>query len=509
MLAFPDIVVLVLYCAIIVAVGAWFGRRQANMQDYFLGGRRIPWWAAGLSIIATETSALTFIGAPATAYATDWQYFQLAIGSVLARFLLAFLLINVFYTSKVFTPYGYLQKRFGDGTKNAAAGVFILGRVFASAFRLLGFAIAIKVVLNLPLSMAILITGVVAVLYTYLGGIRAVIWTDVLQGAVFMGGACITIYFLIKGIPGGWGGFMAVSEASHKLLTFDSGFDAGGFKWNDAYNLVTGFIGGCFLTLATHGTDHDMVQRMLTCKDSKGGRRSLVLSGLLNFPVVVIFLLIGSLLFVYYRTVPVSYALPEQYKYIFPTFIVRGLPVGLSGLIIAGLVAAAMSSLDSALSALASTTVVDFYRPYIRRDASEAHYLKVSRGLTVFWGAVLVGVALSVGATEDILAAGLGVMTLFYGSLLGVFLLARFTERGNTLTNTTGMALSILFLVFLNNKAAILTALGITEGGLFEVNIAWPWFTVIGTLVTFGIGAMGRKRSRPSVRSDGSAQENG
>lgn len=494
MLTTLDVVVLFLYVLLIMAIGSWFGRRQTNTQDYFLGGHRIPWWAAGLSVIATETSALTFIGVPAVAYASDWQYLQLAIGSVLARFLLAFILINVFYTSKVFTPYGYLLKRFGAGTKNTAAMVFIFGRAFASSFRLLGFAIAIKVVLSVPLSTAILLTGIAAVIYTYLGGIRAVIWTDVLQGATFMFGGGLVIYVLIRNIPGGWEHFLSVARVSNKLITFDSGFDASGFKWGDAYNLITGLIGGCFLTMATHGTDHDMVQRMLTCKSSKDGQRSIILSGLLTFPVVITFLLVGSLLFVYYKTVPVSYALPDQYKYIFPTFILRGLPAGLSGLVIAGLVAAAMSSTDSALSALASTTVVDLYRPYVKRDAPESHYLRVSRLFTALWGVVLIGVALSVGTTEDILAAGLGVMTLFYGSLLGVFLLARFTERGNTLTNGIGMAGSILLLTFLNHKTALLTTFGVTQGWVFDLNIAWPWFTVIGTLVTFGIGAIGKRK---------------
>ena len=492
MLTTLDGLVIGSYILLIMAVGSWFGRRQADTRDYFLGGRSVPWWAAGLSVIATETSALTFIGVPAVAYASDWQYIQLVTGSVLARFLLAFVLINVFYRADVFTPYGYLLKRFGPGTKNAAAVVFIFGRIFASSFRLLGFAIAIKVVLSVPLSTAILITGIAAIIYTFLGGIRAVIWTDVVQGATFMLGGGLSIYFLLRGIPGGWEGFLSVAREHGKLTALDLGF-----RWDDPYNIVSGLVGGLFLTMATHGTDHDMVQRMLTCRNSGEGQRSIVLSGILVLPVVVTFLLVGSLLFAYYKLVQVPYELPSQYKYIFPTFILHGLPAGLSGFVVAGLVAAAMSSLDSALSALASTSVVDLYRPYIRRDAPESHYLKVSRILTVLWGAVLVGVAMSVGATEDILAAGLGVMTLFYGSLLGVFLLARFTRRGNTITNGIGMALSVLLLTFLNHKTAILEALGTTRGWLYELDIAWPWFTVIGTALTFCVGALGRRKQVP------------
>ena len=461
-----DLTIIASYLIFIVCLGIWYGRREESLEDYCLGGRSVPWIAVLLSIVATETSALTFIGTPAFAYNHNWTYMQLIIGTILARFIIARIFIKQFYKHKVFTVYEYLSKRFGTGSKNCCSIVFFITRILASGVRLYGASIIVSVATGLSPLTSIIIIATAAVLYTMIGGIKAVIWTDVCQAVLLFGGGMIALFFIFRDIPNGWEGIINVTRDLSKfdLLDFSLSYKA-------AYTIWAGIIGSTFLTLATHGTDQDLVQRMLTAKDYGRSKKALILSGFADIPIVILFLSIGSFLFTYYQLTPTP-GLPEKADDIFPYYIVNQLPRGVTGLLIAGVFAAAMSSIDSALNALSTTWINDFYRPYIKKDAPERHYLTMAKAFTVFFGLFLVLIAFLSRGTPEVLILGLKIGTFTYGALLGVFLLGFLTERGSDQGNAVSIILSI---------AAILLIAYYTE-------VSWVWYVMIGTLITFFVG---------------------
>lgn len=483
-----DWVAVVLYLAGTIGIGLWLSRKQENLDDYFLGGRAIPWWAALLSMVATETSAATFLGAPEQGYTRNMTYLQFSIGTIAARFVLASVFIAAFYRLRVFTVYGYLTTRFGAPTQTTTAAVFLLGRLFASGARLFIAAIAIEVATGLSMRNSIVLLGVVAVAYTWVGGIKAVIWTDVVQAILLVGGGVIALFYLFSDVPLTVGQSLAFLSEHDKFRIFD----IGGSWLSNPYHIVPAVIGGFFLTMATHGTDHDMVQRLLTCRESRDGQRSLWVSGLVSVVVTTLFLGVGQMLFVYVQHLPAGdpmgiaadmLADSGRNGHFFLHYIVSALPVGVTGLVLAAVFAAAMSSLDSAMSAMSATFVSDIYRQHVKPQGEEGHYLWVGRLSTVVIGVLLVGVALLVvhyyeaNPQTDLLSIALGVMTFFYGALLGIFLLGFLSrDRGNTWTNTVGALSSIVAVILVKQT---------TEVG-------WPWFIVIGTLVTFTIAYTGR-----------------
>ena len=461
-----DFTIIAGYLLFIISLGIYFGRKEESLSDYFLGGRRVPWIAVLLSIVATETSALTFIGTPAFAYNQNWTYVQLLIGTILARFIIAKLFIEQFYRHNVFTAYEYLAKRFGTGSKNSASFIFLVTRVLASGVRLFGASIIVSVATGLSPFTAITIIAIAAVLYTVIGGIKAVIWTDVCQAIILFGGGLIALFYIFQDIPNGWDAVLSTTRGLSKWKFLDFSFD-----YRAAYTIWAGIIGSTFLTLATHGTDQDFVQRMLTARDYTRSKRALILSGFADIPIVIIFLSIGSLLFAYYQATPTP-GLPSKADDIFPYYIIHNLPKGLIGLLIAGVFAAAMSSIDSALNALSTTWINDFYRPYIAKDASERHYLTMAKFFTVLFGLFLIVIAFFARDTQQVLILGLKIGTFTYGALLGVFLLGVLTTRGNDLGNTISMGASIFTILFIE----------------FYTEVAWIWYVLIGTFVTFFVG---------------------
>jgi SSS family transporter len=490
-----DWFVIATYLAGVAGLGLWIGKRQKGVEDFFLGGHAIPWWAALLSLIATEISAATFLGAPEQGYTRDLTYLQFAVGSIAARFVLATVFIAAFYRYKVYTVYGLLLQRFGLLTNATSAGVFLLGRIFADGSRLFIAAIAINVVTGLDLTTSILVMGVVTLVYTFFGGITAVIWTDVVQAVVLVGGAFALVWSLLGQIALPIGAIVAELTAADKFRLFD-------WRWLTAdgaiaplynpYHVLPALIGGFFLTMATHGTDHDMVQRLLTCRTSREGQRSMWLSGLLGVSVTCLFLFIGQLLFVYVNHLPAGHAMLQTAQALKESgkngnfllhYVVRQMPIGLRGLVIAAVLAAAMSSLSSAMNALTATFISDFYRPYFVPHAEAGHYLKASRVTTLAIGGLLVGAALMVvryyeaNPKTDLLSIALGIMTFFYGALLGIFLVALYTRtRGNSVTNLIGAVASIVAVILVQ----------------YRFKLAWPWFIVIGTLVTVAISLLGK-----------------
>lgn len=513
MLTALDITVLASYLAVVATIGFLSSRGQRTTADYFLAGRTMPWWAAGLSIIATETSALTFIGAPTQSLRGDWTYLQLAFGSALARFAVAGVLLGAYYRAEVFTVYDYLARRFGSWSRNAASLLFFAGRTLGSGVRLYGAAIALVVVADVDFPLAIALIASVAVAYTIAGGIRSVIWTDVLQGAVLVGGAGITLFYLGRG-GDGLGAMLAQAAAASvdghsKLRMIDLSLDP-----QRAYTLLAGLVGSAFLTFSTHGTDQDMIQRALTCRNVRGGRQSMVLSAFLTLPIVLIFLTIGSLLWVHLGgdagaqslaaeiAAQKGLASPEKgFDFLFPFYIVQSLPAGLRGLIIAAIFASAMSSLDSAIAALSSTAVKCFWEPYLQPGRSEAHYLRVSRGMAVIFGLLLTAVALVVWLSEGagsarqgfgILMLGLKVLTWIFPPLLGVFLVGVLTSRGNDLGNLLALALGIGLLLVVERWQALFGT---------PPPFAWTWNAFVGCVTTFALAAAfpGRKEGIPQA----------
>jgi len=512
-----DIAVILIFLLGTVAFGLWISRRQEGLEDYFLGGRRIPWGAALLSMVATEISAATFLGAPEQGYLRDMTYLQIVLGSLFARVVLAFVFLGIFYKLRVFTVYGFLTTRFGIPTKNTAAGAFLLGRVFAAGSRLFIASLAVKVVTGMDFLYSIILLGIIAILYTLFGGIKAVIWTDVIQAIILVLGALVCIVILLGDIGMTSSELIDFLNRHEKFRMFDPSIGVDGRAWlSNPYQLWPALIGGFFLTMATHGTDQSMVQRLLTCKDRWRGQLSLIWSGVLGFIVAAVFIFIGMLLFVLIQTRPEGDALVQlaadlkasgQNGDLFLHYILNRIPSGFAGLIIASVLASAMSSIDSELNAMSSTFVNDFYRPYFAKTADPNKLMQVAKLWTLIFGAILIAVAVAItefylsNPETDLLTIALGIMTLFYGGLLGVFLVGLLTRgRGNSYCNIVGMTLSLLTIGFLTNKQGLLKLLGLVDplqpkgfwGSVYEVQLAWPWFIVLGTAITVAIALAGR-----------------
>jgi solute:Na+ symporter, SSS family len=509
-----DWLVVTAFLGAVLVLGLKAAGRQRSTRDYFLGDRSLPWWAVALSIIATETSAATYIGLPGLAYRESWHFLQMALGFVLARVFIALFVLQVYYRAEVVTVYGFLERRFGEGARVTAALLFLAGRVIGSGVRLFAACLALRVAAgwtgDREMVLAIAALGFLALSCTLFGGIKAVVWTECVLGVVFLLGGLLAAGLLLARIPGGLGGAAAVPGFAEKIQIFHLAPPVGAGWLSSAQPVWVALAGGFVLSLATHGTDQDMVQRMLTCSDSRRGGKSLIASSLLMLPMAVVFLSVGSLLYFYHQLVPAAkpagVSNADDY---FLLFIAREIPPGLAGLVLAGLFAAAVSSHTSVLNALASTSIADFYRPHLRPGASERHYLIASRLFTLAWGIVLIVVAAAfIGSGKNVLNLALGSLTYFYGSLLGVFLLGIFTRRGSSASATAGMLAAVPAVLLLQLREflekpdlapaavrALLDRLPAPAEEALRAHVpllAWPLWIVAGTGITLGIGALAR-----------------
>ena len=506
MISLLDWFVLLLYAGTVITFGYLAGKKDSTTEDYFLGSRKMPWFSVMISIYATSLSAITFIGVPGAAFGGDFVYLQLAIGDLAGRILISFLLLTAYYKSRITTIYEFLGQRFGPRSRDAGTGFFILTRLLASGVRLAGCAIALSVVFEIPLEKAIVLIGAVALVYTMLGGIKAVIWTDTLQFFLILGGASVTLFVIWSSIPGGFSEFFRIGSEFEKfrILHVSASPSHPDFflNLNSPNALAAGLLFGCFTTFAVLGTDQDLVQRMLTCDHVKKSQKALLWTAALNFPITLLFLGVGSSLFVYYKIVPDTavdaFIATHHNDYIFPHFIKTVLAPGLRGFLIAALLAAAMSSLDSALNALSSTFYIDIYKRYIRPETEEKHAVKISRVLVVIFGVVLALIAMKFGRTESVLWLGFRIFGYMYGAMIGVFLLAVLTSRrGNDTANAVIMITSVLMVIFLTAdkvgplqeiRSSLLSPLGVDK-------ITWKWSIILGSIWTFGIGAIFSKKS--------------
>ena len=458
-----DLAVVAAYLVGITWFGARFRTGQKSLRDYFLGGRTAPWWAISLSIVSAETSTLTIIGTPALAFRGNLGFLQITVGYLLARLVIAAVFLPQYFRGEMFTAYELMRRRFGERVRKLTAAIFLVTRALAEGVRVFAVSLVISIMLGTGEVWSIVLIMLLTVFYTFEGGMTAVIWTDVVQMTLYVLGALVSFGVILAKIPGGWHHVAALAGAAHKFAVFDFRFAPTMEFFSRTYTFWSGVAGGCFLTTASHGTDQLMVQRLLSARDQAQSRAALLASWLVIAFQFTLFLLIGVLLWVYYRdrgTAP-----PAQIDRIYPAFLWRELPPGLAGLSVAAILAAAMANLSAALNALASTWVVDFLRGAGLRQARQA---------TVAWAAVLLGIGIAARHSRSVLEAGLTIASIPFGALLGVFLLGVWTQKPRE-----GAAM-----------AGVLAGLAAELAVYWLTPVAWTWYVLIGTLATFAVGSL-------------------
>ncbi|MBE3123589.1 MAG: sodium/solute symporter [Planctomycetes bacterium] len=475
-----DYAVLLLYLVGITIFGTLFRRTQRTVKDYFIGAKRTHWLIISLSIVATETSTLTLIGIPALAYSTyahpeqggTLTYLQVVAGYIIARIVISFLFIPLYFQGELLTAYELLNRRFGSSAKHFAASLFLVMRALAEGVRVFAASLVLSAVLSASVPglpylwlWSIVAVGLLTLIYTFEGGIAAVIWTDLIQLIIYVGGSLLAAYEIVQLVPGGWSAIAAYGREAGKFQVLS-------FSWDFSvpFTFWAGLIGGTFLTMASHGTDQLLVQRLLTCRDKRDSQKALIASGVIVFFQFVLFLLIGVMLYAYYQGQPAP-ALTSNDE-IFPTFIVHNLPHGVAGLVIAAIFAAAMSNLSGSLNSLASTTIIDFYKPLLGRGKTDAQLLALSRWCTAAWGLVLIAIAILARGWGSVFTAGLTIASLVYGPMLGAFLLGVLTRRTTQTGVMWGIAVSLISMLLIKNFTPL----------------AWTWYVLVGTAICTSVG---------------------
>lgn len=478
------------------AIGHRLRGQQQSTRDFFLGGRRQPWYAVTASTIATTISAITFIGVPALVYAADgdFAYLQFALGGIIARIIVARFLVPLYYEKEFYSPYDYMSDRLGPVVGRITAGMFILGGILGQGVRVYATALVLELVTGWSLAESIAIIAAFSILWTWMGGIAAVIWTDFVQFFVLIAGGIAALLFVTDALPGGWPTLVATGEAAGKFDLFDFSTDS-----DVAFTFWAALLAMPFQNVAIYGTDHLFAQRLLCCKNQREAQKA-VLWSTLGELVPALMLTVGAGLFVFYEMNPLPDGLDvlvaERGDRIFPAFIISEIPVGLKGLLIAGILSAAISSLDSILAALSQISLTMFYKPYVRPQADESHLLRVSRVLVIVWGAVLAVMAWQFSASElDLVTLAFSMTTYTWGPMLGLFLLSMVSRR----YRVAGAGRAVLFsigLVLLINEPEILNPV---FGTLYAAPlVAWPWLFPIGALTCFAAGFRGRRDATAS-----------
>lgn len=496
-----DFIVIVVYLVGVAYFGIRVSGKQSSTSDYFLGGRDIPWWAVLFSVVATETSTLTFISIPAVAYGGNLTFLQITIGYIIGRIVVSIIFLPRYFEGNLSTAYQFLEQRFGGSMRNAASFTFMITRLLADGVRLFATAIPLAVILRLGGAfsgvgdiqlyiISICLISLITFVYTLIGGIKAVIWMDVVQMVVYLGGALLAGAILIADLPNGLSGALNLAAETGKLQFFNWGFNLSFEEFiAQPYTFFTAVIGGAVFSIASHGTDQLIVQRLLTTRNVDDSQRALVWSGFVVALQFALFLFIGLLLFAFYDAQSAQQLGLATTDAIFAKFIVEQLPVGISGLIIAALFAAAMSSLSSSLNSLASSTMLDLYKPYFGKDNDEAEDLRISRLITEFWAVLLTGSAiffaflqLQAGERPAVVELGLGIASYTYGGLLGAFLLGRLFSKPDKKDVLIGFFVGLISLLFMV-KGPIQ---GLLPGD--GLAIAWPLYTAVGSFIVIAVG---------------------
>lgn len=459
-----DLLIIAIYLVGITLFGLRFRKRQGSLRDYFLADRNIPWWAIALSIVAAETSTLTIISIPGLAYDTNLTFLQVVFGYLLGRVIISFILLPQYFRGDLYTAYQLIEKRFGGRLRSVTAGLFLLTRAAAEGVRVYAVSIVVAIALGTGEIASIAIITVLTLIYTFEGGLAAVIWTDVVQTVIYVGGTLVGVFTILHLVPGGWPAVHSLAESAGKLQVLDFRPDL-----SLPYTFWAGVVGGAFLTTASHGTDQLIVQRLLAARNQRQSVLALLSSGLAILFQFALFLILGMMLFAFYRLPSNAFGKSD---FIYPTFIVQHMPHGISGLLIAAILAAAMSNLSAALNSLSSSSIIDFY---LRRhpQADERNRIRLSRLATVFWAAVLFVLAvLSLHRVSRVVEVGLSIVSVAYGALLGVFLLGVLTKRANQNGAMVGMICGFAVEVYI----------------WLGTHVPWTWYVAIGTAVTFVIG---------------------
>ncbi len=462
-----DFIIISLYLIVIALVGYFSGGKQKSTKDYFLGSDKVPWWAVTFSIVAAETSTLTFISIPGLAYLTNLNFLQLAFGYIIGRIIVAIVLLPQYFKGELSTAYAFLGERFGTETRSFASVVFLFTRLLADGVRLFATAIPLKILLGIDYPVAIIIIAVITLLYTITGGVKGVIWVDVVQMSVYIGGAIISLWFLVDVfIPGGFGKIFS-SEFAHKFNLLNLEFIQNPETiFSEPYSMIGGLIGGTFLSMASHGTDQLIVQRLLVTKNLKAARKAVIASGVAVFLQFTLFLFIGIALYVYYGQIEI------RSDELFPKFIIENLPVGVTGIIIAGLFATAMSTLAGSISSLSSSVVFDLL-PKFFSGIDEKRNLFSSRLMTILWSLLLICAAIFfMNTSQSVVELALSIASFTYGGLLGTFLLGILNKKAD-------------------QKFAIISfIIGIVGMMIFiSLNlVAWTWYTFVGVIITLLTG---------------------
>lgn len=509
MLTTLDFVVLVLYLLGVAVFGIWSGGRQEDTTDYFLGGRDLPWWAVCFSVVATETSTLTVIGTPAVAYLGSLTFLQLTFGYLLGRIVVSIIFLPRYYKGNLSTAYAFLGERYGDTMRGTASVTFLITRLLADGVRLFATAIPLKVIadsagLELSYLQIIAIISLVTVAYTLIGGIKAVVWMDVVQMVVYVGGAIGAMFVLLGDAEPGW---WSEAATAGKTKIINIGLGQSLAEWfTDPYVFITAVVGGAIFSMASHGTDQLIVQRLLTCRNKADSQKALIGSGIVVMVQFALFLFVGLLLWNHYAGASIADLELTRSDEIFPKFIIEGLPPGVSGLLLAGIVAAAMSTLSSSLNSLASSTMLDLYERIKGSAMSPKRALRASRIFTLVWGIVFIFFA-SLFQEQDnpVIELGLAIASFTYGGLLGVFLLGLINKRTNQIDALISFIVTIatmvwvIFAVWYSPQDGWTIVLApsdeiIAARGLRS--IGWPWYTVIGAALHLILGSLVALRHR-------------
>jgi SSS family transporter len=503
-----DWAIIVAYLLGIIGLGVWFGKDQRNVRDYFLGSKNVPWWGIGFSIVAAETSALTIIGVPAMAYGGNLAFIQMVIGYVIARVILAIVLVPHYFKGEIYSPYELFANTFGPAARQTAGGFFLISETLAAGVRVYVASIPVKLMLGDkllgvgtgdPVLGAILLFVVLSLLYTYVGGVKAVIWTDAVQFGLFLLGGLFAVFYIPSLVEGGVGAAFSRAAAAGKLhwLNYAPAGETPSLRFllGAPFNIWMGVIGGTVMVMSSHGAEQLIVQRVLACKTVAEGRKALILSAVVIFPLFLIFLLVGALLWVFYQGHPFQIPVPEPRPgsgikandFVFPIFMVTEAPHILKGFLIVAILSAAMSSVSSALTSLASVSTMDFVKHAFPRRGEE-FFLRFSKASTVLWAAALILVAWVSRQVEFVLNAAFSLRGLTSGALLGGLLAAVFWRRGRATPVVAGMTASLVVMTLIQFLPRVSWAKDLWRRGFGTevVEIFWPWYTLIGAVITIG-----------------------
>jgi SSS family transporter len=509
--SFGDWLVILAYLLGIIGFGVWFGKDQHNTRDYFLGSKNVPWWGIGLSIVAAETSALTIIGVPATAYGGNIAFIQMIIGYVIARILLAIVLVPHYFKGEIYSPYQLFADTFGAPARQTAGGFFLISETLAAGVRVYVASIPVKLMLGDkllgfgtgdPLLGSILLFVVLSLLYTYIGGVKAVIWTDAVQFGLFLLGGLFALFYIPTLVEGGAGAVVSRAADAGKLhwlnLVPPSGTSWVSFLFGPPYNIWMGVIGGTVLVMSSHGAEQLIVQRVLACKTVSEGRKALALSAVIIFPLMLIFLLVGVMLWVFYHSGHPFQIEPPQPRpgivandFIFPIFMMTEVPHVLRGFLIVAILSAAMSSVSSALTSLASVSTMDFVK-HLMPGRSESFFLRFSKMSTAGWALILIVVAYLSRQVDFVLNAAFSLRGLTSGALVGGLALAVFWKKSRSAPVVIAMLFSLAFMTLIQ----VLPKLATTKGwwmSTIGTEVFWPWYTLIGATITIGSAWILRK----------------